>query len=695
MIGESTVRPDAREKVTGAARYSGDLDLPGALHLKLVRSDRAHGRITGMEVPDISGRRDHYLFTAADLKENSFGSLVKDQPVFADKKVRFYGEPVAMVAAPDEEAAAELAGEVRVFYEPLPIVSDPESALQPGEPMVHPKGNLAHELHLDRGNVKKGFAEADLIVSGTFDLPMQEHLYLETESGVAWVDERGVLTVSAGTQNPFLDREEIRRTLGLPRERVRIKTPWVGGAFGGKDGNTVQIYLALAAWKTGRPVRLIFSRRESLIATYKRHPARLKARIGFKKDGSLLAFQGEVYFDTGAYRGLGPAVLGLGMEHFAGPYRIGHLKLDGYLVFTNKPPASAFRGFGAFQTQFSVETLINRAARRLGIDPIALRRKNALRKGDNWPLGNRLECSVGLVEALDALQKTRLWRERTGNRDPELSWGMAAGSMCCGMGTGIPDTAEVTIEKQGEGYLVRAGTVEIGQGMLTVLSQLAANELEVPIDRIEIISADTEETHDCGTTAASRVTFIVGNALIAAARKLRREGGDSATGSAVFPGSLEEGIEPGLPHRIYSFIAAAVKLRVDPLTGEISLLEICQVTDTGRVINRRCLEGQMEGAAAQAAGYTLMEELSFTEGIPRQTSMSTYLIPTVLDLCPIRVTTVGEEEETGPHGAKGGGELGLVALPPAITAAVEERTGIKIDRLPLWPEALYAGGRQD
>ncbi|HDL65028.1 MAG TPA: xanthine dehydrogenase family protein molybdopterin-binding subunit, partial [Proteobacteria bacterium] len=572
MFEESIVRTDAREKVTGEARYSGDLDLPGVLHLKLVRSDQAHGLITGIEFPDISDLSDHYFFTAADLKENSFGSLVKDQPVFADKKVRFYGEPVAMVAAPDEDEAAELSGQVRVFYEPLPVITDPEPALRPGAVPVQEEGNLANELHIARGDIEVGFSEADLIVSGTFDLPMQEHLYLETESGVAWVDERGVLTVSAATQNPFLDREEICRTLGIPREQVRIKTPWVGGAFGGKDGNTVQIYLALAAWKTGRPVRLIFSRRESLIATYKRHPARVKARIGFKKDGSILAFQGEVYFDTGAYRGLGPAVLGLGIEHFAGPYRVGNLKLDGYLVFTNKPPASAFRGFGAFQTQLSVETLINRGASRLGIDPIELRRKNALRKGDNWPLGNQLVSSVGLLEALETLRETRLWRERADNRDPELAWGMAAGSMCCGIGVGIPDTAEVTIEKQGEGYLVRAGTVEIGQGMLTALSQLAAGELEVPIDRIEIISADTEETHDCGTTAASRVTFIVGNALIAAARKLREDGGDSATGSAVFPGSLEEGIEPGLPHRIYSFIAAAVKLRVDPLTGEIALL---------------------------------------------------------------------------------------------------------------------------
>ena len=688
MIGESIVRTDAREKVTGAARYSGDLDLPGMLHLKLVRSDQAHGLITGMEFPDISNLRDHYFFTAGDLKENSFGSLVKDQPVFADKKVRFYGEPVAMVAAPDEDTAAELADRVKVFYDPLPVVTDPETALRPGGSMVQADGNLAHEIHIDRGDVKKGFAAADLIVSGNFDLPMQEHLYLETESGVAWVDERGVLTVSAGTQNPFLDREEICRTLGLPPEIVRIKTPWVGGAFGGKDGNTVQIYLALAAWKTGRPVRLIFSRRESLIATYKRHPTRLKARIGLKRDGTFTAFEGEVYFDTGSYRGLGPAVLGLGIEHFAGPYRFEHVKLDGYLVFTNKPPASAFRGFGAFQTQFCVETLINRGGRRLGIDPVELRRKNALKKGDDWPLGNRLECSVGLGEALNALEDTPLWRDRSDNQDPELSWGMAAGSMCCGMGMGIPDTAEVTIEKQGKNYLVRAGTVEIGQGMLTVLSQLAAQELKVPIDRIKIISADTEETHACGTTAASRVTFIVGNALIAAARKLRKEGGDSATGSAVFPGSREEGIIPGLPHRIYSFIAAAVKLRIDPLTGEINLIDICQVTDTGQVINQRSLEGQMEGAAAQAVGYALMEELSFREGIPLQTSMSTYIIPTILDLCPIRVITVGEGEETGPYGAKGGGELGLVALPPAITAAVEERTNIEIDRLPIRPERL-------
>lgn len=696
-IGESIPRTDAREKVVGSARYSGDIYLPGTLHLKLIRSDQAHGVITGMEFPDISGLRDHYFFTAGDLKENSCGSLVKDQPVFADKKVRFYGEPVAMVAAPDEDTAAELASQVKIFYEPLPIITDPLKALQPGKPTVHPAGNLAHQLHFNKGETDKGFADSDLIVSGTFDLPMQEHLYLETESGVAWVDERGILTVSAGTQNPFLDREEICLALGLPPEKVHIKTPWVGGAFGGKDGNTVQIYLALAAWKTGRPVRLIFSRRESLTTTYKRHPARLKIKIGLKKDGTFLAFLGEVYFDTGAYLGLGPAVLALGMEDFTGPYRIDNVKLDGYLVFTNKPTASAFRGFGAFQTQVGTETLINRAARRLGIDPIDLRRKNALREGDIGPLGNRIECSVGLTEALDRLQKTPLWQERADNRDPHITWGMAAGYIGCGIGAGIPDTAEITIERKGEDYLVRVGTVEIGQGMLTVLSQLAAIELGVPADRIKIISADTEETHHCGTTAASRVTFIVGNALIAAAKALFRDGGDSGTGTAVFPGSLEEGIEVGLPHLIHSFISGAVKLRVDPLTGEILLLDICQITDTGRVLNRGCLEGQMEGAAVQAVGYALMEELRFDEGIPRETGMSTYLLPTTLDLCPIRVITVGEDkgEERGPYGAKGGGELGLIAVPPAIIAAVEEKTGIEIDRLPLRPEYLYARGMRN
>lgn len=688
-MGESIVRTDAREKVTGAARYSGDIDIPGLLHLKLIRSDFPHGRITGIKFPDISDQADTYFFTADDLAENSYGNLVKDQPVFADEKVSFYGEPIAMVAAPDEEIAAELAGLVKISYEPLPVVTDPEDALRPGETKIHPDGNLAHEIHINRGDICQGFAEADLILNGDFNLPMQEHLYLETEAGVAWIDERGVLTVSAGTQNPYLDREEISRSLGIPREKVRIKTPWVGGAFGGKDGNTVQIYLALAAWKTGRPARLVFSRRESLIATYKRHPARLKTRIGIKKDGTFTAFQGETYFDTGAYLGLGPAVLGLGMELFAGAYRIPNIKLDGYLVFTNKMPASAFRGFGAFQTQFGVETLINRAARRLGMDPIELRRKNALRKGDNTPLGAMVKCSVGLLEALDKIEKTPLWRERDENRDPNIIWGMAAGCMGCGMGARLPDTAEVTVERKGRSYLVRVGTVEIGQGMLTVLSQVAAQELGVPAERIEIVSADTQETHDCGTTAASRVTFVVGNALIGAARKLLREGGDSATETAIFPGSLDEGMNIGIPHRIYSFLVGAVKLRIDPLTGDISLLEICQVTDTGKVIHRPCLEGQMEGAAVQAAGFALMEEMSFDKGLPRQTNISTYLIPTALDLCPIRVITVGEEgEETGPYGAKGAGELGLIAVPPAVVAAVEGRTGTEISRLPLRPEAL-------
>ncbi|WZL71681.1 xanthine dehydrogenase family protein molybdopterin-binding subunit [Clostridiaceae bacterium 35-E11] len=688
VIGKSIPRVDGWEKVTGRTKYPSDLYMPNMLYLKMVRATEAHAMIKSIDTAEVENVEDVYVFTAKDVKENSFGNIIKDQPVFCDKKVRFYGEPIAMVAAPTKELASSMAKKIKIEYQALPIVNDPEKALDLEASILHPNGNLLQELHYENRDIKKGFSESKLVLEDVFEAPMIDHVYMETESGISYMDEAGILTVLVGTQNAFHDQREISYALGIPLENVRVKGLVTGGGFGGKDGNTVQIYLALATLKTGRPAKLIFSREESLITSYKRHPAKVYTKMGFAEDGKIKVFEGKVYFDTGAYAALGPAVLGLGTEHFVGPYEIEHVKLDGYLVYTNKPPASAMRGFGAPQVLFATETLINRAAKELGLDPVDIRMKNALEVGREGPFGQRMEHSVGLKEALKKLKETSLWKEKKTNKDPNIIYGIAGGFLSCGMGAGIYDGAKVKIEKKGQRYLVRIGTVEIGQGSLTMYVQMAAEALEVSTEYIDIIFADTGQTFDCGSVAASRTTYIIGKAIIEAAKDFKKHQKDYGIGEAIFPESSKRDIGIGLPHMMYTFLANAVKAHINPLTGEITLLDIVAATEAGKIINPSGLAGQIQGGVGQGIGYALMENMGFENGKMLQKNLSTYLIPTTKDVCDIESLTVDAYEHSGPFGAKGAAEVGTVAIAPAITGGLIEKWDLCINQLPISREEI-------
>lgn len=688
IIGESIPRVDGWEKVTGKTKYPSDFYMPNMLYLKMVRATQAHALIKSIDISEVENIEDVYVFTAKDVKENAFGNIIKDQPVFCDKKVRFYGEPIAMVAAPTKALASSMAKKIKIEYEPLPIVEDAEEALNPKAPVLHPKGNLLDELHYENRHIDKGFGESKLILEDIFKVPMIDHMYMETESGVSYMDEEGKLTVLVGTQNAFHDQREISYALGIPMEKVRVKGLITGGGFGGKDGNTVQIYLALVTLKTGRPAKLIFSREESLVTSYKRHPANVYIKMGFGEDGKIKAFEGKVYFDTGAYAALGPAVLGLGTEHFVGPYEIENVKLDGYLVYTNKPPASAMRGFGAPQVLFATETLINRAAKKLGIDPIDIRIKNALEVGREGPFGQRMEHSVGIKEALEKIKESHLWRQRAENKDQNIVYGIAAGFLSCGMGAGIYDGAKVKIQKKGQRYLVSIGTVEIGQGSLTAYTQMAAEALGVSTQIIDVVYADTKETFDCGSVAASRTTYIIGKAIIEAAKNLSKNQKDYAIGEAVFPESSKRDIGIGLPHMMYTFLANAVKMHINPLTGEITLLDIVAATEAGKIINPSGLAGQIQGGIGQGIGYALMENMRFKNGQLLQKNLSTYLIPTTMDICPIESLTVDAYEHSGPFGAKGAAEVGTVVIAPAITGGLIEKWDLCINQLPISREEI-------
>ncbi|MEG6523885.1 xanthine dehydrogenase family protein molybdopterin-binding subunit [Desulfotomaculum sp. 1211_IL3151] len=694
VVGTSIPRVDAKSKVTGQALYASDYYLPGMLHLQLVRSTQAHAKIAKIDTRYFTNRQDAFCFTAKDLAENNFGQIIKDQPVLAEERVRFFGEPIAVVAAQSAALASEYAQFVAIDYETLDLVNDPAGAMQPDSPLLHPQGNLLQHLPFRKGNTEKAFAESFLTLEDTFTVPVVDHLYLEPEAGVSFLDEEGVLNIIAGTQNPFYDQQEIAHCLGIPTEKIRVRTANIGGGFGGKDGNTVQLFLALVTWKTGLPARLVFTREESLAASYKRHAAKAKVRLGFDQAGMMTAYQGTIYYDTGAYAALGPAVLGLGVEHAAGPYVIPNVQIDGYLCYTNKPPASAMRGFGAPQTAFAVETLLNRAAKQLQLDPIKLRLKNALYPGAEGSLGQPMNHSVGLREALRILAGSALWQERLSNREPNIGYGMAAGFLSCGMGKGIKDTAKVEIKQlPGEHYEIRIGTVEIGQGSNTALVQIAAQALGVATDKIRIVMGDTGLTHDSGSTAASRTTYISGNALLAAVQDLKRQEAAGKThprgiGEAIFPEVPAPDIGIGLPHSMYTFIAQAAKVKVNQLTGEVELLQVFAVTEAGRIINPMALEGQIQGGVAMGVGYALLEQMGFNNGLPKQTSLSTYLIPTSLDLPDTETATVDEYEDSGPMGLKGAAEVGTVAIAPAIVAAVNEVVALPIHELPISREEI-------
>ncbi len=705
VVGSSLQRVDALAKVTGQARYPSDYSFPNMLHLKLVRSTKAHALLKTIHTHPCHGIDGIYCFTAKDISENSFGSIIKDQPLLAVDKVRFYGEPVALVAADTPEKAEKYAELIKVEYETLDVVNSPQEALRATSPKIHESGNLLLHIPFQKGDVEKAFNQSSIVLEDSFKVPVVDHMYMEREAGVSFLDEEGALNIIAGTQNPFYDRAEIARCLSISIEKIRMRSATIGGGFGGKDGNTVQLFLALVTWKTGRPARLVFSREESLSASYKRHAGRIQVKLGFDQSGMIKAYRGVLYYDTGAYAALGPAVLGLGVEHAAGPYVIPNVQIDGHLCYTNKPQASAMRGFGAPQTAFAVESLLNRASKILRMDSIKLRRQNALFKGAEASLGQKMEHSVGLKEALDCLENSALWQERANNSDPMVGYGMAAGFLSCGMGKGIPDKAVVQIEGMPDGsFEVKIGTVEIGQGSNTAFVQLAAEALDVAPDCIRVIMGDTALTHESGSTAGSRTTYICGNALLKAAEDFKRQKAIGITnpkglGEAAFPEVKQPDLGIGLPHSMFTFIAQAAKVKVNRLTGRIQILDVFAVTEAGRVINPMVLAGQIQGGVVMGAGYALLERLDFDQGVPMQTGLSTYLIPTSLDSPRIQAVSVSEYEESGPMGLKGAAEVGTVAIAPAIVAAVNEVINIPITELPVHPQnmisdlmKLYEGG---
>ncbi|RJR25294.1 MAG: xanthine dehydrogenase family protein molybdopterin-binding subunit [Desulfobacteraceae bacterium] len=748
-IGKSIPRFDAFAKVTGKEKYASDFWSPDMLWAGVKRAGVPHARIRGIKTDEaISIPGVLSVLTSRDVKgTNRQGVVRKDQPVLADDRVRHCGDPVALVVAKDRETLAMALSAIELDLEPLQAVFDPEKALEQGAPLVHERNlerNLLLKGSLETGKGEAAFEECDETVEAEFRLPHQEHAYLETEAGWAILRD-GVLEITASTQSPFRDRYEMAEAIGFDMHRVRIIAPYCGGAFGGKDGITVQSLLGLAALNNpGRPVKMWWSREESILASAKRHPARLYYKLGAKKDGAFHALSARVYFDTGPYDHLGGAVMALGLEHSGGPYRIPNANLKAWSVFTNNPIGGPFRGFGVTQANAAMEQMVDLMAKRVGISPLDIRLKNALRRGDRNPAGVTLTGSTGIGECLKKIPASRLWQEReTWKKAAPLYKKRGAGlaSAMQGMGYGplIPDTANAKIELNRDGrFRVFCGVVDMGQGNASTYLQIAGEILNQDMSGVELVLPDTARTLPSGSSSASRTTFTYGNALIKASKILKQRLLEKAADLLMAKGSEEMDIVPGcvrhmpsgkemplsalagilseaertsvaryrtpsakespasdplltlhgIPHIIFSYAAHAAFVEIDTLTGRIEVKCYLAITDCGRILNPQAFEQQIHGGIAQGLGYALCEELKVDHGMILTPDLGTYIIPTSMDLPDMESSAVELHEENGPFGLKGAGEIAVNGPYPAVANAIADACGIRILEGPMTAERV-------
>lgn len=712
-LGQSLTRLDARAKVTGDALFPGDINLPGQLWMKVLFARRPHARIKRLDISKAQAAPGVvYVFTARDVPVNEFGLGSKDAPVLNNDEIRWVGEKVALVVAETEKQAEHARDLIEVEYEDLPPITDPREAMKPGAYQVHPAypGNVIKHIPIRKGDVEQGFAQCDVIVEGEYHTPYQEHAYLQPEAGVGYIDEQGRVTVIVGGQWTHEDQEQIAHALALPLDQVRVIYPNTGGAFGGREDMSVQIILALAAYKLRRPVKIIWSREESIIGHHKRHPMWIKHKLGATRDGKLVAAQIEIISDAGPYMYTSPKVLGNAAFGATGPYEIPNVCVDAYTVATHNIVTGAFRGFGAPQAHFAAETQINKLAEKLGMDPVELRLKNVLREGSLTSTQTPLPGGVvSLPQVVSACAEKFGWSQGSGVRGQPASSvlrlsssvvrgvGFACALKNIGFSFGYQENAWAKVELHGgaeiEKVIVYHAASEVGQGAHTALAQIAANALGVPIEKIEMRVSDTATTESSGSVSASRMTYIGGNAVKGACERALKKWQDEerpaiAEYKYLAPRTTNFDPETGKskPNIAYGYVAQAVEVEVDTETGFVRVVRVTCADDVGKAVNPQLIEGQIEGAVVQAQGWTIQENFQTKNGNVLTTALSTYLIPGILDV-PERVDSVILEypDSDGPWGVRGMAEMPFIPLAPAIIAAVHDATGVWFDEFPLTP----------
>ncbi len=738
-VGRRVPRLDGVRKLSGAEVFGADEWPAEALTARAVRSPYAHAAFVLGDVQAF--KRAHpgivAVFTAKDVTgANCYGVIppFADQPVLAESVARFRGEAVALVVGEEETMRHLDLATFPVTWSPRTAVTTLDEALEEGAERVHPRRprNILTTGRVARGDVAAGLAASAVVVEGEFETGFVEHAYIEPEAGFARrVGDR--IEIQACTQAPYMDRDGIAKILGIAPEQVRIIPTAVGGGFGSKLDLSIQPFIAVAAWRLDRPVRMVYSRRESIMTTTKRHPARIVARVGATRDGRLAAMDFTADFNTGAYASWGPTVANRVPVHASGPYRMPHYRALTRAVHTHLVPAGAFRGFGVPQSAIAQEQLYDELALRLKIDPLEFRILNALGAGEPTVTGQVFEDGMGFKACLEALRPHWLRMRAAAERHNAKARGaLRRGAGVAGMWYGCgntslsnPSTMRLGLRRDGRFSLFQ-GAVDIGQGSNTVIAQICADALGAPIGQIDLVSADTDLTPDCGKTSASRQTFVSGNAAALAARAMRREilrlanvGEDAklrfekgvvaigdaagerrielgalAANAAGFVVEVVETFDPpttpldengqGDPYAVFGSGAHIAEVEVDVELGRVKVLRLVCAHDVGRAINPTLVEGQIEGGAAQGLGLALMEEFFPGKG----ENLHDYLIPTIGDVPPVECILIEDASSVGPFGAKGIGEQALIPTAPAIFNAIHHATGARIRRAPATPDRV-------
>ncbi len=705
LIGASVPRPDARDKVTGAARYPADLIRPEMLHAKAVFGHRTHARIAAIDLHRaraMPGVVD--ILTAADVPYNRYGLIESDQEVLCSERVRYTGDRIALVVAQTAEAAAAAAAAVGVDYETLPAVTNAQAAMLPDAPLVHPERgtNVLFHQAVRRGDVEQAFAGADVVLDGTFTTSWQEHAYLAPDAAIAYYEGDALVVETAG-QWLHEDRRQLAAIVGLPPELLIVRYAKIGGAFGGREDLSVQALVALATWKLKRPTAIVWSREEAIVGHHKRHPFHITTRWGARRDGTIVAVQTRSVADGGAYASTSAEVLKCAAIFAQGPYRVPNIATDAYVTYTNNVPSGAFRGFGAPQAHWAAESMVTRLAHALGIDPIDMRRLNLYREGDTEATQSVLPPGVSAVAVLErcAAEARRRFPVR---RMPHASTkrygtGFASGIKNVGYSFGFPEQATATVELIGieriERAVVRIGVADVGQGVALIVRQIAAERLGLPLSSVAIVNEDSAQAPNAGSASASRLTFMAGRAVhdAALAAQANFHAGKGGNATVQFRPRATTAIDPltgeGDPNYCYGYVAQAVEVEVDLTTGLTRVLRIISVHDVGRAINRQQIEGQIEGCLAQAVGFALTENFLIRDGHVLTPHFSTYLLPTTLDM-PTEIVPVIMElaDPAGPYGARGMSEMPLVPFAAAVAGAIFDATGAWVSDLPMTPERV-------
>lgn len=748
-VGKNIPMLDAVEKATGLAKYGDDLWFPDMLYGKVVRSPYAHAEILGIDVEAASTMPGVCaIITAEDITgPNLYGRFIKDDPVLCRDRVRFVGDPVALVVAGTEKQAEEASARVKVNYRPLPTTFDAMEALTETAPKLHLTGNICSEKKIVTGDTERSFKESDYVLQKTYITHFAEHAYMEPEAGVGYIDEEGRIVVVAGTQSPHFTQSEIAYALGLEKDQVRVIQATTGGGYGGKHEVAIHCLLALAVLHLRRPVKIRYTRQESMATTCKRHPFRMDLKVGAKKDGSLCALQANYIANTGAYTESGPGVFTRALLHTNGPYHFPNLDISITGVFTNNPSAAGMRGFGVPQVALAIESHLDQIAQDIGLDPWELRYKNAYTSENILPTGHRIPGNVQIRKCLEVLKpyydKIKADVADRNRKSNLIRYGVGLAATMYGIGqTGIlfPSRVKVYLEEDGT-LVVRAGVADVGQGAVTGLVQIAADEFGVPFHRVRIFSTDTLTEPDSGPTAASRQIFFTGKVVCSALKKLKQMMSDVATqiferevekinlvyseeGTFVFPDEdpklslpifeflkmaerkgvileAEDIYNPGLtyydhksqkgqPYPAYTYATQVVEVSVNEKTGKTEVLRVVAAQDVGRAINPKMVEGQLEGSILMGIGWALKERF-----IPGETeSFATYPIPCCKEVPEIITLLVEEDEPGAPFGAKGVAEAAMVPTAPAILNAIANATGIRLYEIPVDVKQLVRKGER-